>query len=90
MKAIFDSRQRSHDPKHFMANGLQLASPEVPARIDALQAGALAAGCEFSEATDFGLGPISASELSVRIILESMGFYEPGLPCGFKKLVFSW
>ena len=60
MKAIFDSRQRSHDPKHFMANGLQLASPEVPARIDALQAGALAAGCEFSEASDFGLGPISA------------------------------
>lgn len=60
MKAIFDSRQRSHDPKHFMANGVQLANPEVPARIDALQAGALAAGCEFSEANDFGLGPIAA------------------------------
>jgi acetoin utilization deacetylase AcuC-like enzyme len=60
LKAIFDSRQRSHDPKNFMANGVQLANPEVPARIDALKAGALAAGCEFSEASDFGLGPISA------------------------------
>lgn len=60
MKAIFDQRQRSHDPKNFMANGVPLANPEVPARIDALQAGAQAAGCEIGAASDFGLGPIAA------------------------------
>ena len=32
----------------------------MPARIDALYVGALAAGCEFSSPTDFGLGPIAA------------------------------
>ena len=60
MKAIFDSRQRHHFPKNFMANGVRLENPEVPARIDVLQAGAIAAGCEFGPATDFGLAPIAA------------------------------
>ena len=60
MKAIYDDRQRKHFPKHFMANGTRLDNPEVPDRIDALHAGALAAGCEFSSPTDFGLGPIAA------------------------------
>ena len=60
MKAFFDERQRRHDPKHFMANGVVLASPEQPARIDALKAGAEAAGCNFAQPRDFGLGPIAA------------------------------
>ena len=60
MKAIYDDRQRKHFPKNFMANGQRLESPEVPARIDALHDGAIAAGCEFSTPTDFGLGPIAA------------------------------
>lgn len=60
MKAVFDKRQRIHDPKHFMANGVVLPSPEQPARIDALKAGAEAAGCEFTAAKDFGRGPIAA------------------------------
>lgn len=60
MKVIFDSRQRRHFPKNFMANGKCLDNPEVPARVDALHGGALAAGCELSVPTDFGQGPIAA------------------------------
>ena len=60
MKAVFDDRQRAHDPKHFMANGVRLANPEQPARIDALQAGAEAAGCTFAAPGDHGMGPLAA------------------------------
>lgn len=60
MKAVFDARQGRHDPKHFMANGRVLPSPEQPARIDRLRSGARAAGCEFTEPDDAGAGPIAA------------------------------
>lgn len=60
MKAILDERQRVHDPKMFMANGTRLPNPEQPARIDALRAGAEAAGCRFEAPADHGLGPIAA------------------------------
>ncbi|MEP4038605.1 histone deacetylase family protein [Pseudophaeobacter sp.] len=60
MKAIFDARQWHHDPKHFMANGKAQPNPEQPKRIEVLQAGALAAGCDFSEPRDVGLGSIAA------------------------------
>lgn len=60
MKAVFDERQRAHDPKMFMANGTRLPNPEQPARIEVLRAGAEAAGCRFEAPTDHGLGPIAA------------------------------
>ena len=60
MKAVLDNRQSLHDPKHFMANGQTLPNPEQPARIKILQAGATAAGCEFQEPADVGMGPIAA------------------------------
>ncbi|WP_294607811.1 histone deacetylase family protein [Roseovarius sp.] len=60
MKAIFDDRQWHHDPKHFMANGKVLPSPEQPERITRLHHGAEAAGCEFIAPKDAGLGPIAA------------------------------
>jgi len=60
MKALVDSRQSAHNPLHFMANGRLQPSPEQPARLDILQAGALAAGCELAAPTDAGLGPIAA------------------------------
>ncbi|MDR9393852.1 MAG: histone deacetylase family protein [Roseovarius sp.] len=60
MKAIFDDRQWRHDPKHFMANGRVLPSPEQPARIEKLQSGARAAGCEVIAPRDAGLGPVAA------------------------------
>jgi acetoin utilization deacetylase AcuC-like enzyme len=60
MKAIFDPRQRAHDPQHFMANGTRLPSPEKPERIDRLHGAALAAGCVFEAPADHGMGPIAA------------------------------
>ena len=60
MKAIYDSRQSKHFPKHFMANGTRLENPEVPERIDVLHKGTLAASCEFTAPSDFGLAPIAA------------------------------
>ena len=59
MKAIFDERQRAHDPKHFMANGQLSPNPEQPQRIEELSRGARAAGCDFKMPTDHGLGPIA-------------------------------
>ncbi|WP_413873581.1 histone deacetylase family protein [Albidovulum sp.] len=60
MKAFLDDRQRGHDPKMFMANGVRLPNPEQPARIDALKAGAEAAGCAFGPPADHGMGPLAA------------------------------
>lgn len=60
MRALFDDRQRAHDPKHFMANGTRLANPEQPRRIEVLKQGAQAAGCRFEAPEDHGLGPIAA------------------------------
>ncbi len=60
MQAVFDARQWKHDPQHFMANGVVSRSPEQAARIDALTAGAKAAGCTFTEPADAGLAPIAA------------------------------
>ncbi|MCC5992862.1 MAG: histone deacetylase family protein [Rhodobacteraceae bacterium] len=60
MKAIFDDRQRLHDPQHFMANGKTYPSPEAPERIARLMAGARAAGCRFTAPQDAGPGPIAA------------------------------
>lgn len=60
MKAVFDDRQRLHDPQHFMANGRTYPSPESPQRIDRLIAGARQAGCRFQAPDDAGLGPLAA------------------------------
>ncbi len=60
MKAYFDDRQWKHDPKHFMANGAVLPSPEQPERIARLKSGAEAASCRFEAPGDAGLGPIAA------------------------------
>lgn len=60
MKAIFDDRQWKHQPKHFMANGKILPSPEQPERIARLLSGAQNAGCTVQAPSDAGLGPIAA------------------------------
>jgi len=60
MKAIFDERQWRHDPRHFMANGVVLPSPEQPERIARLRSGAEAAGCTFTAPSDHGPGPVAA------------------------------
>ncbi len=60
MKAIFDDRQRKHQPRHFMANGTILRNPEQVERIDRLLAGATVAGCSVHAPDDAGPGPIAA------------------------------
>jgi acetoin utilization deacetylase AcuC-like enzyme len=60
MKAIFDDRQWRHEPRHFMANGKVLPSPEQPERIARLLDGARAAGCALQAPDDAGMGPIAA------------------------------
>jgi acetoin utilization deacetylase AcuC-like enzyme len=60
VKAIFDDRQRAHDPKNFMANGQSLPNPEQPRRAEVLSAAAAQAGCNFEAPQDHGLGPIAA------------------------------
>jgi len=60
VKAFFAEEQRRHDPKMFLSSGAQQPNPEQSARIDALLAGAKAAGCEIVRPKDHGLGPIAA------------------------------
>ena len=40
MKAIYDPRQRAHNPSQFMALGVMRPNPEQPERTEILQAGA--------------------------------------------------
>ncbi len=60
MKAIFDERQRHHDPQHFLVNGVMRPSPEHPERIARLVAGAMAAGAVISPPEDHGIAPLAA------------------------------
>ena len=60
MLAFLDDRQRAHAPKTFMAAGVKRPSPEAPARVDLLKAGAEAAGCQVSTPKDAGIAPIEA------------------------------
>jgi acetoin utilization deacetylase AcuC-like enzyme len=60
MKAWFDDRQRLHDPKGFIQNGIPRPNPEQPERVNRLLAGVAAAGCAVAATEDHGLGPIAA------------------------------
>jgi acetoin utilization deacetylase AcuC-like enzyme len=60
MKAVFDERQRAHDPQNFLVMGVSRPSPEQPERARRLKAGAEAAGCVFGAPDDHGRGPLAA------------------------------
>ena len=60
MKAVYDTRQRAHDPKHFMSMGALHPNPEQPARIDRLLRGTTDAGLDLIAPADYGRGPIAA------------------------------
>ncbi|MEW9806153.1 histone deacetylase family protein [Mesorhizobium sp. ZMM04-5] len=60
MKAYFADEQRRHDPRSFLSSGAPKPNPEVPARVDRLLAGAIAAGCAVERPGSYGLEPIAA------------------------------
>ena len=60
MKAVHHPAQRAHDPRHFLSSGAPQPNPEQPGRIEALLAGAAAAGLETVVPGDHGQGPIAA------------------------------
>lgn len=60
MKALFDDRQRAHEPRHFLANGVVRPNPEQSERIRHLLDGADVAGCGIVAPQDFGQGPLAA------------------------------
>lgn len=60
MKTFYADEQKRHDPKAFLSSGASKPNPEQPARIDALLAGARAAGCSIVRPKDYGLAPLAA------------------------------
>ncbi|MGM0584873.1 MAG: histone deacetylase family protein [Pseudomonadota bacterium] len=60
MQAVFDARQRAHDPRNFLVRGQVRRSPEQPERAERLLAGVRAAGLEVVAPADYGLGPLAA------------------------------
>lgn len=60
MRAFLDPRQALHAPRTFIVAGRAQDIPERPERIDALKAGAEAAGLAFEAPSDHGLAPIAA------------------------------
>ncbi len=60
VKAIYHPAQKAHYPRHFLSSGARQPNPEKPERVDALLAGATAAGLTIEEPTDCGLGPVAA------------------------------
>ncbi|MEE8274643.1 MAG: histone deacetylase family protein, partial [Alphaproteobacteria bacterium] len=60
MHVVYSDAHRRHDPRHFLVRGRQVASPEVPARADALLAAAQGGGHAIVAPDDFGPGPRAA------------------------------
>ncbi|MEM6745564.1 MAG: histone deacetylase family protein [Pseudomonadota bacterium] len=60
MKAVFDPRQKAHDPASFIRSGAVAPNPEAPERVERLLAGLGAAGAELIGPADYGLAPIAA------------------------------
>jgi len=60
MKTVVHDHQRRHYPKAFLVSGRSRENPEHPARMDALLAGAEAAGLAVETPQDYGLAPVAA------------------------------
>ncbi|MDB6180713.1 histone deacetylase family protein [Paracoccus fistulariae] len=60
MIAIFDERQRLHDPQFRLSDGKLVQNPDRPDRVEELMRGARQAGLEFAVPTDHGLAPLAA------------------------------
>lgn len=60
MKAIFDERQRAHDPRFRLENGRVVLNPDRPDRVAELLRGAAEAGLELVASEDHGMAPLAA------------------------------
>lgn len=60
MKAIFDDRQRLHDPQFRLADGRVILNPDRPERISELLRGVALAGLGQASAEDHGMAPLAA------------------------------
>lgn len=60
MKAIFDDRQRLHDPQFRLVDGKVIPNPDRPERVDALLRGVALAGLDLAAPTDHGMAPLAA------------------------------
>ncbi|MEO1688848.1 MAG: histone deacetylase family protein, partial [Pseudomonadota bacterium] len=60
MKAVFDPRQRAHDPQTFLQAGVLKPSPEQPERADRLLDGLAVVGAPLIARADYGIAPIAA------------------------------
>ena len=64
MKAVYDTRQSTHDPQFFLVKGSLRASTEQPERADRLLAGLKRCGMAITDSTDFGAAPRQAIHTS--------------------------
>ncbi|MDO5612552.1 MAG: histone deacetylase family protein [Paracoccus sp. (in: a-proteobacteria)] len=60
MKAIFDDRQRLHDPQFRLSDGKVILNPDRPERVEELLRGVKLAGLELTKPTDHGMAPLAA------------------------------
>lgn len=60
MTAVFDERQRLHDPQFRLADGKVVQNPDRPARVDELLRGVGQAGLQVVAPTDHGMAPLAA------------------------------
>jgi acetoin utilization deacetylase AcuC-like enzyme len=59
MQVVYSEDHRQHYPRHFLVNGAQHESPEVPERADRLLAAARAGGHGIVGRQHFGRGPVA-------------------------------
>ncbi|MFC0216874.1 acetoin utilization deacetylase AcuC-like enzyme [Pseudochelatococcus lubricantis] len=60
MKAVFDERQRQHDPQFRLQDGKVIVNPDRPERVGELLKGVGKAGLVLTEAADHGMAPLAA------------------------------
>ncbi|WP_191569442.1 histone deacetylase family protein [Paracoccus yeei] len=60
MKAIFDDRQRLHDPQFRLSDGKVVLNPDRPERVEELLRGVKLAGLDLANPTDHGMAPLAA------------------------------
>jgi acetoin utilization deacetylase AcuC-like enzyme len=60
MKAVFDPRQRRHDPQFRLQDGKVITNPDRPERVEELLRGVQIAGLDLTVPSDHGMAPLAA------------------------------